>query len=135
MPQIDENDVQVVENGSAIQYFVSSCLTITCGFGDTTMIGAHFSHGTGGTFGNSVATWGVFKDAVAAKISTAGTPTWVKVRGQIDMWQPAYLTTQRLQTATAFPGDLTDTISFVTGRNPDIATSGNIVVTSDGSVT
>lgn len=135
MPEIDENDVQVVTDGSAIQYFVSSCLTITCGFADGTMIGAHFSHGEGGTFGDSVTTWGVFKDTVEATVSDKGTPTWVKVRGQNDMWQPSYLTTARLQARYAVPGSLSDTISFVTGRDPDISVkTGSIVVTSDGSV-
>jgi hypothetical protein len=135
MPQIDENAVQVVTDGSAIQYFVSSCLTITCGFADSTMIGAHFSHGEGGTFGDSVTTWGVFKDTVEATVREKGTPAWVNVRGQIDMWQPAYLTTRRLQATAALAGDLSGTISLATGRDPDISTkTGSIVVTPDGLV-
>lgn len=134
MPQIDENDVRVVEDDEPIQYYVSSCLTVTCGFADGTRIGAHFSHGAGavGTFGDSVATWQVFKDAVATK---GGGVVWVKVRGQIDMWSPAYLTDHHLTADTAVPGDLTDTISWVTGGTPDIAhQNGSIVVLPDGMI-
>lgn len=137
MPQIDENDVRVVEDDEPIQYFVSSCLTVTCGFEDGSRIGAHFSHGadTAGTYGDSVQTWGIFKDAVAAKVATHAV-TWVTVRGQIDMWKPEYLTKQRLMTDTATYGDLTDTISWVTGRTPKITSqNGSIVVLADGSVT
>ena len=138
MPEIDENNVQVVEDDTAIQYFVSSCLTVTCGFTDGTRIGAHFSHGASGTkwaYGDSVATWNAFKVAVAKKVKEAGNAKWVVVRWQIDMWKPSYLTTARLSTDYATSGNLSDTISTVTGRAPDIATQNeSIVVMADGSV-
>jgi len=138
MPQIDENDVRVVEDDSPIQYFVSSCLTVTCGFSDGSRIGAHFSHGPNdrvGTYGTSVMTWGVFKDAVANKVRTSGGATWVIVRGQTDMWKPEYLTTRRLTADTATSGNLSDTISKVTGRAPNIqAQNGSIVVMADGAL-
>jgi hypothetical protein len=136
MPEIDENDVQIVEDDTAIQYFVSSCLTVTCGFAGGSRIGAHFSHGdASGTFGDSVKTWEIFTEAVEGKVATNGGATWVVVRGQIDMWRPEYLTTRRLSTDAATQGDLSDTISYVTGRNPDIGTTnGSIVVLADGAV-
>jgi hypothetical protein len=137
MPQINENEARIVEDREPIQYFVSSCLTVTCGFADGSMIGAHFSHGVGtvGTYGDSVTTWGVFTDAVKSKVATNGGASWVVVRGQTDMWQPAYLTTQRLTADTATPGDLSSAISLVTGRDPVIAAqNGSIVVMSDGTL-
>jgi hypothetical protein len=138
MPQIDENSVQIVEDDTAIQYFVSSCLTVTCGFRDGTRIGAHFSHGETGTnwtYADSVQTWDVFKETVGNKVLVFGGATWVVVRGQIDMWRPDYLTTARLASDYAAPGDLSDTISMVTGRAPDIDTkTDGFVVMADGQV-
>jgi len=140
MPQIDENGVQIVlpADDTPIQYFVSSCLTVTCGFTDGTRIGAHFSHGASGanwTFADSVETWKIFRDAVADKIQNGGSAGWVVVRGQIDMWRPSYLTTTRPTADYAAPSDLSDTISMVTGRAPTIADkTGGFVVLTDGSV-
>jgi hypothetical protein len=140
MPLINENAVQSVaaNDDEPIQYFVSSCLTVTCGFGDGTRIGAHFSHGASGTnwaHADSVATWTAFTAAVTNKRQTAGAATWVTVRGQIDMWQPTYLTTARMATDFALRGDLTNTITAATGHAPNTAAQNNgFIVMGDGSV-
>src|SRR5215470_572222 len=102
MPEIKENDVDIVaaDNDQPIQYFVDSCLTVTCGFTDGTRIGAHFSHSLDGarganwTYDNSVRTWEFFSDVVQSKIHNGVSATWVIVRGDKDGWNPGYLTTR-----------------------------------------
>jgi len=122
MPEINENHVQVVTDDSPIQYFVSSCLTVTCGFGDGTMIGAHFSQGVREdrwTYDDSVVTWTVFLDTVTQQITAHGPVTWVIVRGDLDGWDPEYLTTQAYQGGYAKRGNLRPTISAATSLNAD----------------
>lgn len=133
MPEINENDVQVVTDGSPIQYFVSSCLTVTCGFADGTVVGAHFSQGVRGPrwrYADSVATWTAFSNSLAQQIVQRGPVTWVLVRGDLDGWNPGYLTTAPLATDYATRGDLRATVSAVTGyAAPDIAEqTGDITV-------
>jgi hypothetical protein len=135
MPQILENDVQIVKAGEMIHYAVSSCLTVTCGFGDGTMTGAHFSQGVREDrwkYDDSVLTWTVFLDTVKQQIKEHGSVTWVIVRGDLDGWNPAYLTTQAYQGGYAKRSDLRPTISEATKLDAsaiDIATKlGDIII-------
>jgi len=117
MAQILENDVQVVPKGELVHYAVTSCLTVTCGFGDGTMIGAHFSQGVDNErweYSDSVLAWSAFLHTLEQHTKGHGPVTWVIVRGDLDGWNPSYLTEEAFNGEYAVGGDLRRTISEAT---------------------
>jgi hypothetical protein len=106
---------------------------VTCGSTDGTAVGAHFSQGVRGPrwgHADSVATWTAFTTSVAQQIQQRGPVTWVVVGGDLDGWNPGYLTTAPLAALYATRGDLRATISGATGfAAPDTANqTGDITV-------
>src|SRR5262245_29488105 len=135
MPQIGENATASVDgkNDEPIQYFVSSCLTVTCFFADGSRVGAHFSLLDGGDCGDSVKTWSSFTNRLS------GTPVRVLVAGQLDMWNPTYLTKtpfSKLGGDTAIPSDVKKTIEQATGCKEieTMTKNGEITILQDGTV-
>jgi hypothetical protein len=135
MPQIGENATASVDgkNDEPIQYFVSSCLTVTCFFADGSRLDGRFSLLEGGELGDSVTAWASFTRGLGAK------PVRVLVAGQLDMWNPTYLTktpfSKQGQDA-ARGSDVKKTIEEATGCK-DIQTmtkNGEITILQDGTV-
>lgn len=140
MAQILENDVQVVPKGELIHYAVTSCLTVTCGFGDGTMLGAHFSQGEANerwTYDDSVLTWSAFLHKLDEHVKGSGPVTWVIVRGDLDGWNPGYLTQEPYAGEYAASGDLRPTISAATKLGAgaiDIAKKKGDILIDNGKI-